>query len=67
MLHWECPWQVCMEEQLCLGLVAGGLSQLSGELPKSPEGEWVFFLVCVWGSLGRPFTPGKGLLDVFSD
>lgn len=56
-----------MEEQLCLGLVAGGLSQLSGELPKSPEGEWVFFLVCVWGSLGRPFTPGKGLLDVFSD
>lgn len=42
MLHRESPWQVCTEEQLCLGLVTSGLSQLSGGLPKSKEGEWVF-------------------------
>lgn len=45
MLHRESPWQVCAEEQLCLGLVTSGLSQMSGELPKSKEGEWVF----LWG------------------
>lgn len=41
MLHRESPWQVCAEDQLCLGLVTSGLSQQSGELPKSQEGEWV--------------------------
>lgn len=45
MLHRESPWQVCAEKQLCLGLVTRGLSQLSGEPPKSEEGEWVF----LWG------------------
>lgn len=65
MLRHESPWQVWAEKQLCLGLVTSRLSQLSGELPKSEEGEWVF----LWGKgLSRlPFALGKGLLDVFAD